>query len=139
MEAPTNQNMQTIEGAKTEVMQKITNAAERWASQDPMGYVDNAAEDIVWMDDLGAQKPVIGKEALQEYLATFKGQVPAHEFNVYDFNFQFYGDIILVVYRYQGTLNGEELDPWKISSVYRHINGNWLSVHENWTEVKKQD
>ncbi len=46
----------TTDEAKTAVMEKITMAAEKWSQGEPMGYVDCAAKDIVWLDELGAFK-----------------------------------------------------------------------------------
>ena len=100
-----------------------------------MGYVDCAAPDITWMDDLGAPLPVKNREELKTYLEGFRGQVPAHEFELYNFFFQFYEDIVIVTYYYQGTMDGLTMPPWKVTSVYRYADENWLSVHENWTQV----
>ena len=123
--------------AKAAVMEKINMAAEKWSKGDPLGYVECAADDITWMDDLDAQLPVIGKAALKSYLEGFKGKVPLHEKELTDFVFNFYDDIVIITYRYTGIFDGEPADPWKVTSVYRYINGEWLSVHENWTEVKQ--
>ncbi|MEJ2544216.1 MAG: nuclear transport factor 2 family protein [Calditrichaceae bacterium] len=122
--------------AKASIMEKINMAAEKWSKGDPLGYVECAADDITWMDDLDAQLPVIGKVALKSYLEGFKGKVPPHEKELSDFVFNFYDDIVIITYRYTGTFDGVPADPWKVTSVYRYINGEWLSVHENWTEVK---
>lgn len=127
----------TADEAKRVVMDKIKKAAERWSKGDTMGYVECAAEDIVWVDELGAQKPVIGIEKLRTYLSGFKGKVPAHEFKLSGHYFQVYDNMVVVSYRYQGILDGQPLPPWKVSSVYRYINGDWVSVHENWTKVKE--
>jgi hypothetical protein len=129
-------NLPTADEAKTAVMEKITMAAEKWSSGEPMGYVECAASDIVWIDVIGAQKPISGADALEKYLETFRGQVPHHKYKLLDPIFQVYGDIVIVTYRYQGVFDGKAADPWKVSSVYRYNNGDWLSVHENWSEVK---
>jgi len=128
----------TPDEAKIAVMEQITKAAEQWSTGNPLGYVDCAASDIVWIDVLGAQEPVIGSEALRNYLGTFKDQVPHHKFELLDPIFQVYDDIVIVTYRYLGTFEGVPGDPWKITSVYRFVNGEWLSVHENWSEVKEE-
>ena len=127
----------TPEEAKAEVWNKITAAAEKWSQGNTMGYAECAAQDIVWIDELGAQIPIQGIEQLRTYLESFKGQVPAHEFKLLDPLFQAYDDLVIVTYRYQGTFNGELQAPWKVTSVYRYIDGDWLSAHENWTEVKE--
>jgi nuclear transport factor 2 (NTF2) superfamily protein len=126
----------TADEAKIAVMEKINMANDRWSSGDPTGFLKIVAEDVIWMDDLGAMIPINGKEALVPYLESFKGVVPEHTKELYNFIFQFYGDIVIVNYRYQGTIEGVKADPWKISVVYHYEDGDWLSVHENWSEVK---
>jgi len=37
-----------------------------------------AAQDVIWIDDLGAQNSVSGYDTLAKYLETFKGQIPPH-------------------------------------------------------------
>lgn len=125
----------TPEEAKTEVWNKITAAGEKWSQGNTLGYVECAAQDIVWIDGLGAQKPIQGIEPLRTYLESFKGQVPKHEFKLSDQIFQVYDDVVIVTYRYQGIFDGEPQTPWKITSVYRFADGDWWSEHENWSEV----
>jgi len=127
----------TADKAKAAVMEKITMAAEKWSKGETMGYVECAAKDIVWVDELGALKPISGSEALKKYLESYRGQIPTHKFELLDPLFQVYNDIVIVSYRYQGIFDGEPANPWRITSVYRYVNGDWLSVHENWTEVKQ--
>ena len=124
------------EDAKEAIVKNIEMAAEKWSNGDPMGYVEVAANDITWSDDLAAPIPVSTKEALTEYLGTFKGKVPPHEYELSNFTFQFYEDIVIVTYHYQGTLEEVQMPPWKVTSVYRYAEDNWLSVHENWTKVE---
>lgn len=133
----TEPKLPTYDEAKIVIWDKITMAAEKWSSGEPLGYAECASKDIVWIDDLAAQKPVIGSDPLKEYLGSFKGKVPNHKFRLTDSFFQFYDDIVIVTYRYQGILEGEALPPWKVTSVYKYENGDWWSVHENWSTVEK--
>lgn len=127
----------TADEAKAAVMEKITMASEKWSTGEPLGYVECAANDIVWVDQLGASTPIRGAEALKNYLESYRGQVPAHKFELLDPLFRVYGDIVIVNYRYQGIFDGVRPNPWKVTSVYRYENGDWLSVLEDWAEVKE--
>ncbi|MDX9772406.1 MAG: nuclear transport factor 2 family protein [Bacteroidales bacterium] len=129
------QVLPTKDEAKAAVWQKIQMENDRWAAGDPMGFLEYAAKDIIWSDDLGAQNRVIGYDSLKTYLEAFKGQVPPHQHELIEPVFQIYDDIVIVSYRYQGILEGESLPPWKVTSVFRYADGEWLSVHENWTDV----
>jgi len=127
----------TVDEAKAAIMEKIKLANDKWASGDPMGFMECAAQDIIWIDDLGAQNSVSGYDTLAKYLENFKGQIPPHEHELLDMVFQYYGDIVIVNYRYQGIFDGEPADPWKVTSVFRYQDGDWLSVHENWSLIKQ--
>ena len=124
----------TQEEAKSAVMEKIQAANAAWASGETMGFLKNAAEDIVWIDDIGPSKRLVGRDALKSYLEGLKGVVPSHKHELFDFKFQFYGDIVIVSYYYQGIIEGVKPPPWKAVSIYKYSDGDWFSVHENWTE-----
>ena len=126
------------EEAKTSILEKIKTANEKWAAGNPLGFVECAAEDIVWMDDLAAQLPVSGKENLQAYLENFVGQIPPHQHELSDMAFRFYDDVVIITYRYTASINGETADPWKVTSVYKYMDGGWWSIHENWSLVMKK-
>jgi hypothetical protein len=127
----------TAEESQAAITEKINMANERWAGGDPMGFVDCAAQDITWMDDLMAPVPIKGREALKTYLEGFRGQIPAHTMELTNMDFQNYGDIVIVTYHYEGTFEGVSNPPWKVTSVYRYADNDWLSVHENWTVVEE--
>jgi hypothetical protein len=131
------QKLPSQDDANAVVWEKIKTANDKWASGDPMGFLECAAKDIIWSDDLGAQNRVKGYEALNTYLEAFKGQIPPHQHELIEPVFQYYDDLVIVSYRYQGIFEGEPANPWKVTSVYRYSDGDWLSVHENWTEVKQ--
>jgi nuclear transport factor 2 (NTF2) superfamily protein len=126
----------TDEESHAAIWTKIEMANDTWAAGDPMGFIACAAEDVTWMDDLAAPVAINGKEALTAYLEAFKGQIPPHEHELLNPLFQYYGEIVIVTYHYQGTFDGVPADPWKVTSVYRYEDGDWFSVHENWSLVK---
>ena len=37
----------------------------------------------------------------------------------------------------QICMAGILVNPWKATSVYRYKDGDWLSVHENWSLIKQ--
>ena len=85
----------TQEEAEKAVMEKIQAANAAWASENQLGFYENAADDIVWIDDIGASKRIVGKEALLPYLEGFIGVVPPHQHELYNFNFQYFGDMVI--------------------------------------------
>ncbi len=111
-------------------------ALERWSAGDPMGYVQAAADDLTYFDDIGAQSRVDGIEAIREYLSALQGQIPPHEYEIVNPRVQLYGEIGILTLTYSPSVDGEAAPPWKATSVYRRIDGEWKMVHANWSLVK---
>jgi ketosteroid isomerase-like protein len=132
-QAPAVPEYPSPDEAKAAILEKINAENDLWAAGDPMGFLENAAQDISWVDDIQAQHPVQGYEALKTYLESLKGMIPPHEHELQEMAFQNYGDIVVVTYRYQGSMDGQPVPPWKATSVYRYSDGDWKSVHENWS------
>ena len=124
----------TREEAQKAVMDKIEAACKAWASGNTMVFYENAAEDIVWIDDVGPSKRLIGRDALKTYLEELNGNIPPHKHELFDFKLQFYGDVVIASYYYQGTMEGEKAPPWKAVTVFKYTDGDWFAVLEHWTE-----
>ena len=105
-------------------MEKVEMANDSWKSCDPMGFVDRAAKDITWVDDLGAPEPISGSEALKTYLEGFKGQIPEHENKQVDSMVQVYGDMVIVTYQYHSIMDGELVAIWRVPSDYSYEDGD---------------
>jgi len=125
------------EEAQAAIWEKIQSANSRWASGDPMGFLEVSAPDITWSEPFTPQNRVKGYDALKTFLEGFKGKIPPHKHELLDPMFQFYNDIVIVTYLYQATVEEEISNPWKVTAVYRYLDDDWLAVHENWSEVKK--
>ena len=126
----------TEEEAKAVIKEKLSTAAERWANSDPKGYVEMGAPDQTYMDDIAASELLIGSESILAYMENLIGNVPVHKAELSHFHWQFFDDIIVVTYWYTGIFDGEPANPWKVTSVWRYLDDDWLSVHENRTLVK---
>ena len=111
-------------------------ALDRWSAGDPMGYAQAAADDLTYFDDIGAQSRVDGIEACREYLSALQGQIPPHEYEIVNPGVQLYGEVGILTLRYHASVDGEAAPPWKATSVYRRIDGEWKLVHANWSLVK---
>lgn len=121
------------------IKEKVEIAAERWASADVTGYLVMVDEDVTYMDDIDSPELLIGKENFKAYSEKLVVNLPPHKPILSDFHWQFYGDIVILTYRYQGDFDGQLAPPWKITSVFRYANEDWLSVHENWSLVKEPE
>jgi ketosteroid isomerase-like protein len=113
-------------------------ALDRWSKGDPLGYVANAAEDITYFDDIGAQSRIDGLEAMRTYLTSLQGKITPHTYEIASPEVQVYGDIGILTFQYHpSTMEGTPLTHWKATSVYRYSEGKWRAVHAHWSIVKE--
>jgi ketosteroid isomerase-like protein len=127
------------EDAEKAILSAEREALTRWSAGDPVGYVKSAAADITYFDDIGAQLRVEGRDAVRAYLSTLEGQIPEHAFELVNPRVQVYGDVGVVTLRYQPSIRGEPGPPWKATTVYRQLRGEWQMVHAHWSLAKEPE
>lgn len=113
-------------------------ALDRWSRGDPLGYAEIHSDDVTYFDDIAAHARIDGIEATREYMASLRGQIPPHDYEVVDPRVQVYGDVGILTLRYHtyGS-DGQPLTPWKATSVYRRTGDGWRIVHAHWSVVKE--
>ena len=112
-------------------------ALDYWSAGDPVGYASNFADDATYMDDIAASVCLDSIDEVSRYFKSLEGQIPKHLYDLMDPKVQVYGDVAIVSLRYQGkTEEGELSTPWKATSVYHKVNGQWKVVHAHWSVVK---
>ena len=110
---------------------------DQWAAGNPVGYAHSAVEDVTYFDDIGAMTRIEGREAWLEYLATLP--VPPHRYEIVDPVVQVYGDTGILTLQYQGFGDEDEAwPPWRATSVYRYVDGDWRQVHAHWSLIKTE-
>ncbi len=125
-------------GAEEAILATERDALDRWSMGDPVGYVEAAADDMTYFDDIGAHARVDGIEAVRDYLSTLEGQIPPHRYEIVNPRVQVYGDVGILTLRYHpSSLDGETLTPWKATAVYRRVDERWRVVHTHWSMVKE--
>lgn len=112
-------------------------ALEQWAKGNTLGYLDIAADDVTYFDDIGAHERVNGIDALRTYLTSLKGKIPPHRYELLNPDVQLNGDIGILTLRYNAYgPNAQLLARWKATSVYRRMDDQWRMVHAHWSLVK---
>lgn len=112
-------------------------ALDQWSSGNPVGYARSAAEDVTYLDDIGAQSRLDGLQKATAYLSTLQEQLPEHRYEIVEPKVQVYGGVAILSFRYQpSSLEGESLTPWKATTVYRETEAGWCMVHANWSMIK---
>jgi ketosteroid isomerase-like protein len=123
--------------AEQAIVAQERRALDQWSSGNPLGYLEVAADDLTYVDDIGAHTRVEGIGAMRAYLTSLKGKIPPHRYEIVDPNVQLYGDIGILTLRYH-TFGADTtpLSRWSATSVYRRMDGEWRIVHAHWSRVK---
>jgi len=129
----------THESVKKELLELERSALDRWSSGNPRAYAQSAADDVTYFDDIGAKNRVAGKDAVLEYLDSLKEHIPPHRYEMGDPMVQLFGDVGIVSFLYlPSTLDGQAGTPWRASSVYARMDGEWRMVHAHWAMMKDE-
>ena len=126
-----------IANAEADILAQERLALDQWSAGNPQGYAHSATGDVTYFDDIAAATRIEGREAWLEYLGTLP--VPPHDDEILDPKVQVYGDIGILTQHYHGLgPDGEVLSRWKATSVYRHVEGTWRTVHAHWSLIKDE-
>jgi ketosteroid isomerase-like protein len=126
----------TAEEAEKAVIGKEKEALDNWSAGNPAGFAIHVADDITYMDDIGASNRMSGIEACNNYLASLEGMIPPHDYEIVNPLVQLYGNIAILTFQYHGSVDGQPGQPWKATSVYNYTDGDWKMVHANWSLIK---
>jgi ketosteroid isomerase-like protein len=129
---------QPRQNAQSEIIALERSALDQWAKGNASGYIQNAAEDFTYFDDIAAQGGVDGIDAARKYFATLNGKIPPHTYEMVNARVQVYDDIGILTFQWHATTaDGKPLNNWKASVVYRRTKSGWKTVHANWSLIKK--
>ena len=133
------QNTLTREDVEKTILAQERKMWDRWSSGDPLGFAESFADEGTLFDDMAAQARLDGREKIHKYLATFKGNIPTHTYEMENPKVQVYGDVAILTFRYHSNMpDGAPVPPWKVTDVYRLIQNEWKIVHAHWAQVKEQ-
>jgi hypothetical protein len=135
----TKQEQVSNEEIEQTILTLEKNVLDKWSNGDPIPFSKNFAPDATLFDDIGAQMRLNNPEEITNYLASFGGKIPAHQYKLIAPKVQVYGDIAILTFQYHATMpDNEQGTPWKVTSVYRLKDGKWQVVHAHWSLVKEQ-
>jgi ketosteroid isomerase-like protein len=111
---------------------------DRWAGGDTEGYGESAADDVTYFHNVPAHPRVDGIQAFREYLASLRGQILPHRYEIVDPKIQVYGSVgILTLHYHAFSSEGESLARARGTCVYRKANGAWEMVHTHWSGLEE--
>jgi ketosteroid isomerase-like protein len=132
------QSPPTHENVEETVIALESDALDQYAQGDPTGFSKHIADDITYVDDNGAYTRIEGKEAFNNYLNSLVGQIPPHQYKIFDPLVQVYGDVAILTYQWHSKIDTLSGPPWKASSIYHFNDSIWQMVHAHWSPVNTE-
>jgi ketosteroid isomerase-like protein len=106
-------------------------ALERWSRGDPGGFIDLAAEDIVYFDPYQPRR-LDGREGFVRLMESIRGQVWIDRFELLDPVVQASGDLALLTFNFVSWPEGPT-SRWNTTEVYRRDVQGWRLVQQHWS------
>jgi hypothetical protein len=123
--------------AEEAIIEQERRALDQWSSGNPLGYLEVAADDVTYVDDIAAHSRISGIGAMRTYLTSLKGKIPPHRYEIVDPSVQLYGDVGILTMRYHTYgADAKPMSRWKATSVYHRVGDEWRIVHAHWSLVK---
>ncbi len=108
-----------------------------WSRGDTVGYGKSAADDVTFFNNSPAGARVDGVQAFRELLASWKGQIPPHDYKIVDPKIQVYGNIGIFTMQYHAFLPDDEILKVRGTCVYRQAGDSWELVHEHFSNFEE--
>jgi ketosteroid isomerase-like protein len=120
------------------ILEKEKEALKHWSNGNISGYLLHAADNVTYMDDIGAHKRIDGKDSVLKYASQLEGKIPKHNFKVIHPKVQLNGETGILTLQYHPfSPEGDPLTPWKATVVYQHSDGDWQMIHAHWSMIKE--
>jgi len=123
---------------KEQVLALEYEAIAHWAGGNALGYLMHAADDLTYFDDIGANRGLVGLEAVTSHFKVIAEMVPEHNYKLSGINMQILGITAVLMYNYDPTtLEGEPSTAWRATIVYSKYGDEWKVAHMHWTMHKE--
>ena len=109
-------------------------ALTRWGQGDPGGFIELAADDIVYFDPF-LNRRLDGKEAFTSYMESIRGAIHIDSFELGQPLVQERNGLAVLSFNYVSR-DGDRSARWNATEVYRLDEGQWRLVQQHWSMAK---
>lgn len=121
-----------------QVLAKERAALDRWGKGDTGGYLELYAPDATYFDP-GLEKRLDGHDALATYFGPFQGKIKIASYEIVDPKVQSDGDIVILTFNIVNhDVQGNVMNRWNTTEVYRRIGGDWKIIHSHFSLTKPE-
>lgn len=120
------------------ILAQAHNDLDCWSQGDVEGYGQSAADDVTFFNNTPANGRIDGIQAFRKFLASLKGQIPQHTYEIVHPKVQVYGNIGIFTLQYHAFLpDGEAIAKARGTCVYRLEGDAWEMVHTHWSNFEE--
>lgn len=105
-----------------------------WESGDPSGFLQLAADDVVYFDPFLSQR-LDGKAALTTYYEKLRGKIHADHYQMLNPKVQLLGTTAVLTFNFIST-NAKGSHYWNCTEVYRQTASGWQIIQTHWSFAK---
>jgi ketosteroid isomerase-like protein len=114
-----------------EILELERAALGRWCQGDPGGFIELAADDIVYFDPFVEQR-LNGRDAFVRLMESIRGQVRADRFELVAPRVQACDGMAMLTFDFV-SWTGDEESRWHATEVYRRDAGRWKLIQQHWS------
>ena len=123
------------DGGTAETIIALERAAlERWGKGDPGGFIELAADDIVYFDPFLAAR-LNGREEFVRLMESIRGQVQVDRFELLDPRVQASRDLAILTFNFVSWPE-RPMCRWNATEAYRREGDRWRLIHQHWSLTK---
>jgi hypothetical protein len=123
------------------ILEKEKDALNSWAEGSVTGYTKHFADEVTYIDDIGAHNRIDGLPDMRVYAAHLDsiGMISKHRYEFINPRVQVYQDIAILTFQYHPFKPDDTPGTkWKATSVYALIDNDWKVVHGHWSMLKTE-
>ena len=115
------------------ILKQVRIDMDYWSQGDTVGYGKSASDDITFFNNNPAGDRVDGIQAYQALLASWKGLIPPHKYEMVNPKIQVYGDVGVFTMLYVAALPNDEQLKARGTCIYRNVGDAWEMVHAHFS------
>lgn len=107
-------------------------ALDRWGRGDPSGFLELAADDVVYFDPF-LEKRLDGLAELTRYYEAIRGKVKVARYDMLNPKVHVIGDAAVLTFNYVSYGGNENEFRWNCTEVFRREANGWRLVQTHWS------
>ncbi len=118
--------------AEQQIIQLEMQALQRWCNDDPSGFLEISAPDVVYFDPF-LERRITGLGALTEYYENLRSKIRADRFQLLNPLVQRVGPAAVLTFNFVSWGGEGDEHRWNCTEVYRQSGSRWEIIQTHWS------